>query len=175
MSKKEDMREYSKKYYEENKDNLREKHKQYREENRDKMREYHKNYHEQNKDKRREYHKNYLEQNRDKIKERNKNYREQNKDKIKEYNKKYNKKYYATEDGKKSNTISSWISQGMVCTDWKAIHALYMITDKCDYCNCELVEGLGKNARCLDHDHESGEIRGILCKSCNIRDVFAST
>ena len=47
-----------------------------------------------------------------------------------------------------------------------------MVTNKCDFCQTEF-----KNStdRCLDHDHDildSYNIRGILCRSCNIKDVL---
>ena len=101
------IKEYNKKYYEQNPDKRKEWDKKYREQNADKVKESHKKYYEQNPDKRKEYDKKYREQNPDKVKESkkewceknpeyykeyDKKYREQNPDKFKEYHKKYNEK-----------------------------------------------------------------------------------
>ena len=113
------------------------------------------------------------------VRESNKKYREANKEKIKEYNKKYieknkekilekQKEYRHTPKGKKSQSIHSWKQYGIIC-DYEAIYDIYINTHKCEYCNKEFK--LARD-RCLDHNHNTGEVRGILCRSCNVKDVF---
>lgn len=37
---------------------------------------------------------------------------------------------------------------------------------RCAICNGELVL-FGENPPCVDHDHSSGKVRGLLCRACN--------
>ena len=85
---KDKIKEYHKEYYEDNKDKVKEQNIKYREKNKDKIKEQKKEYCEKNKDKLREY----KEKNKDKIKEKRKEYLEKNKDKIKKQRKEYREK-----------------------------------------------------------------------------------
>ena len=93
---KDNIKEQSKQYYEQNKDKI----KQYREQNKEQILEQRKQYREQNKDKIKQYYednkdkikqtsKQYYETNKDKIREYQREYREQNKEKKREYNRQY--------------------------------------------------------------------------------------
>ena len=57
----------------------------------------------------------------------------------------------------------------MICEDFDSLYEIYIHTHNCEYC-----ENPFKNTqdRHLDHNHETGEIRAILCRSCNRRDVL---
>jgi len=83
--KREADKEYTKKYYDENRDKILEKQQKYYEENKDKILEQKQNYREANKDKIKELLHNYYEENKDKILEQKQNYYDENKDKIKNY------------------------------------------------------------------------------------------
>jgi len=74
-------KEYTKKYYEENKKEINKKNKEYYEENKDYKKKYQKEYDEENKNKIKEY----REKNKKELSKKQKEYREENKEKIKEY------------------------------------------------------------------------------------------
>ena len=43
-----------------------------------------------------------------------------------------------------------------------------MAIKNCQICEVELIEGqAGSTARCIDHEHRTGRIRGVVCTSCN--------
>ena len=76
--------------------------------------------------------------------------------------------------GKKVNIIGRWKSQGILCFDYDLLYDLYVKTTHCEFCNCELNK-CSKTRKCLDHDHsitDKFNVRGILCISCNIKDVL---
>ena len=78
---KECVREYKRRYHEENRDKELDRHRRYHEENRDKVRERKRRYYEENRDKVLEYKRRYHEENRDKVLEYKRRYHEENRDK----------------------------------------------------------------------------------------------
>ena len=125
-------------------------------------RQYLKNYRETHKEKKREYNKKYNKENKEERREYDKKYREENKNKYKKYNQ--------TEQRKKSNRITNWKKSGVICDDFNKLYDYYINCCNCEECNIELIEGYyGNNKRCLDHNHETGEFRNILCNTCNIK------
>ena len=96
----------------------------------------------------------------------NKKYYENHKEERKERKKVYDK----SEEGKKRRRITMWKYFGVKHDDFDSLYEYYINTWNCELCNVELVEGkFAANRRCLDHDHETGEFRNILCHSCNCR------
>jgi hypothetical protein len=124
-------------------------------------------------------------------------YRERNKDDLeyKEKMKKYKQKYRQSENGqqktkeyreqwysenkeahsqyrkegigKKYNTICRWKTYGVIHDDFDALYELYINTNECNICNKVFTDSY---YRCLDHDHNTGLFRHILCRTCNNQD-----
>tara|TARA_R110000824_G_scaffold17565_4_gene71027 strand:+ start:17 stop:340 length:324 start_codon:yes stop_codon:yes gene_type:complete len=90
-----------------------------------------------------------------------------NKEKIRKREKEYNE----SPAGKKSKRINNWKRRGVIDPDFDELYKYFLNTKNCDNCNCELTEDK-KNTpttRCLDHCHETGEFRNVLCHSCNVK------
>jgi len=117
------------------------------------------------------------------IKEYQRQYCLKNKEKKKEYDKQYRlkniekkKEYHKTPNGKKTHRISQWKRQGILCFDYNLLYDIFLSTKNCEFCNCEL-DKCGKSRKCLDHDHtitDRFNVRGVLCHSCNCKDVLKS-
>ena len=101
------------------------------------------------------------------------NDKEKRKEYMKEYMKNYKEKfkeYKQTEAGKKSGRITNWKKRGVIHDDFNSLYEYYINCKFCEHCNVELVEGsFGNNKKVLDHDHETGLFRNILCHICNCK------
>ena len=69
----------------------------------------------------------------------------------------------------KSKTISHWKHYGVIYHDFDELYEIYIKTMNCTHCSKEF-----KNTRDrhLDHDHETGAFRKIVCNKCNTRDNY---
>tara|TARA_R110002153_G_scaffold2977_1_gene14050 strand:+ start:40 stop:696 length:657 start_codon:yes stop_codon:yes gene_type:complete len=69
----------------------------------------------------------------------------------------------------KYNTISNWKYKGVLYDDWDELYYTYIRTLNCSHCNKEFKNSLDRH---LDHDHETGLLRAIVCRGCNIHDSY---
>ena len=65
----------------------------------------------------------------------------------------------------KYETIRNWKRRGVVYGDFEELYYIYMRTLNCSHCNKEF-----KNSyeRCLDHCHNTGKFRNVVCRTCNL-------
>ncbi len=66
----------------------------------------------------------------------------------------------------KSFTKSAWKRLGVIHPNVDALYNMFIRTTHCNVCNKEFIS---RNDRHLDHDHETGKFRYILCRSCNLK------
>tara|TARA_R100000951_G_scaffold51889_1_gene43713 strand:+ start:84 stop:500 length:417 start_codon:yes stop_codon:yes gene_type:complete len=114
-------------------------------------------------------------------KEKTKEYCEANKEKKKEYDKTYNKTpqrkqkkkerlqlWAQTPQGKKFFKMNSWRNMGVNDVN-DEMYDKYINTHCCDVCSKDFKDS---RDRCLDHDHDTGDFRQILCRACNTMDKW---
>lgn len=65
----------------------------------------------------------------------------------------------------KQETPHAWIATRYRISKEEALYWFNKTTSSCEICGKPWVEGTPK--LCIDHNHTTGEIRGILCKACN--------
>ena len=109
-----------------------------------------------------EYMRQYYLDNLEKKKAFDKEYYLKNKEKIIANNKIYNKTLF----GKKSNITSKWRQRGLITEDIDKLYDYYLSVEECEHCGIELDEDEATK-KCMDHCHQTGQFRNILCKSCN--------
>ena len=87
----------------------------------------------------------------------------------KEYMKNYVKPKYHNRD-----TIYNWKKRGLIETDgytYQSIYEKYMSCVKCESCEVGLTIDKKRKSttKCMDHCHQSGIFRDIICHSCNLK------
>ena len=111
--------------------------------------------------------------NKEKYKKRSKEYREKNKDKLNEYSRIYSKnyddtlakkKYYQSDKGKKARMKTKWKSRNVNIENFDNFYDKYINCNNCEWCKKDI--SLCKQ---MEHNHLTGEIRGIVCRGCNNR------
>jgi len=87
--------------------------------------------------------------------------------------KEYFKEWYQSSVGQKSILISKWRQRGLIETDqytFDELYEIYLYHTNCEECEVELTTGKRcSTSKCLDHDHETGKFRNILCHTCNVK------
>ena len=75
------------------------------------------------------------------------------------------KRYYQTEDGYKKKIEKAWKDKGIIFT----LDEYNLILDKQNggCAICKVKQNKNGHALCVDHDHNTGKVRGILCHDCN--------
>ena len=66
-------------------------------------------------------------------------------------------------------TIYAWKKYGLIYDNYDELYELYIKTMNCGHCKTEFTKN---NRRCMDHDHETGLFRKIVCHRCNVRDSY---
>tara|TARA_R110000782_G_scaffold268584_1_gene365199 strand:+ start:59 stop:526 length:468 start_codon:yes stop_codon:yes gene_type:complete len=150
-----------------------EKQRQWYLKNKERLAEMNKQNYQKNKEERKEKQRLYYLENKDKIGEYQKEYNAKNKEKVATRTKAYQKEYYQTPAGKKSYRISNWKKRGVISDDFDELYEKYLTTHFCELCNCSLTEDTiaTSTTRCLDHCHDTGLFRNVLCMNCNLNVV----
>ena len=64
----------------------------------------------------------------------------------------------------KTQIIYHWKKRGLIYNDYDDLYEVYIKTMQCQHCNKEFESS---SDRCMDHDHDTGQFRKIVCRSCN--------
>jgi hypothetical protein len=71
----------------------------------------------------------------------------------------------------KALRINNWKRRGVI-GDLDELYKTYLETEKCNNCDYIFIDSKNK---CLDHNHEDGYFRQILCRNCNNWDKWKKT
>ena len=69
----------------------------------------------------------------------------------------------------KAQMIYDWKRSGLIYDNYDELYDVYINTMECQHCQTEFTK---KNCRCMDHNHETGLFRKIVCNRCNVCDSY---
>jgi len=95
----------------------------------------------------------------------------------KEERKAYIKEYNQSEKGKMRMKLNSWKQRGLVCDtpeDYLTIYYHWLASTHCEKCPKEF-DNTKHNDKNMDHDHNTGLYRNILCNRCNTNNKVTNT
>ena len=103
------------------------------------------------------------------MKKRSRNYEKS--EKGKEKNNERNRNWSKTPKGIKGYTKKNWKKRGLNMDTFEEVYEKYLQATKCELCSVEFEkENCGKQ-KCMDHCHETGEFRNIVCRNCNMNVI----
>ena len=161
-STKEKRNAYMKIYRLKNKEKVKESQKRWRQNNPGRIAEYNKIWRQKNPELKAATNKKWRTKNSETVKSNHELWKKENPD--------YFEKYYLRNHDKYA--IANWKTSGIKLRDgedWDSVYLQWFTQANCTDCQCELTyRKVGSTWRCLDHDHETGFIRDIVCHRCNI-------
>ena len=113
--------------------------------------------------------KQYRKKNKERIAARDKQYYEANKEKINARLRQWREDH--PEENHRSDRISCWKYNGVIHDDYDVLYDQYMAATHCADCGVvfgERGDGTG-TFKSLDHCHETGAFRDVVCNACNRR------
>ena len=69
----------------------------------------------------------------------------------------------------KITTICKWKSRGLIYDNFDILYQHYIDCKSCEWCGKVFETNRDRN---LDHDHETGAFRLVVCHRCNTRDSY---
>ena len=119
------------------------------------------------KEKQKEYMKQYRIDNKEKIQKVEKKGYEKRKSKegFQEKKTAYQKQY--RKDNPDKWLIQHWKCRGMIDTHWELVYDMFSKQTNCWICNHDF----SISKKCLDHNHDTGDLRYVCCNACNIHII----
>ena len=92
-----------------------------------------------------------------------------------EEQKKRRKELDNTPQGKMNRKIGDWKRRGLICDtkdDYELVYFTWLHSERCEECNKPYTI---KKVKCMDHCHDTGKFRNILCNPCNTNKRMDNT